>query len=829
MNEVSSRKLASFAFSLPAQGCPKGLFSLLLLVMFFVPAHLLGQTPITTWHYDNARSSADTTETLLTPANVNKVNFGKLFTLPVDGFVVGHPLYLPGVAIPGQGTHNVLYVGTMHDSVYAFDADSGSSTPLWTTSLLNYSPAGATPMPASLKQATATTGWSEVGIVSTPVIDPVSGTLYVVAETYENGQVFHRLHALDVTTGQEKLGGPATIVGTYTLNGVTSVFKDFFQLNRPGLLLANGNIYIAFGSNCCNAASQGWVIAYSASTLQQQGAFDAEPGKTLASIWQKGAGISADTDGNIYAETGEGYYAAGTNLSTSVFKLTQVGSSLSLMDWFTPWNHASLSSHDQDLCEGILILPDQPGPFPHEAIAIGKEGTVYVLNRDNMGQLCATCTSDTQIIQELPKTVGFESGTPVYWNNIVYFTGSAYPVMAFTLSNGTLVAPAGVQSIKIGGSGNAFVTSNGTRNGVLWFVNGNALWAMDAITLKLLYTTNLAANGRDTVPPMAHFATPVGADGKVFLGTQNSVVGYGLLPALSVTAGNGQTGTVATLLPVALKVQAMDPYTHTVFAGLNVTFSDGGKGGVFNPGVAVTDQTGTASTTYTLPKLSNTYTVTASTPGYTVATFTEKSVPGPVKGLYRWSGNAQSAAVTTPLPAAVVTKAEDAYGNGVANIVVTYNDSGSGGTFSPNPITTASNGLASTTYTTSTTAAILTGKIAATATNLTPMKFTETVTAGPAANIVKTSGDGQSAPPNTTLTQALVVKVTDQYGNVVPGASVTFNDNGAGGTFSANPMATTTTGLASVNYTTPATSGSGIINAAASGVSTPVTFSYTVQ
>ena len=146
----------------------------------------------------------------------------------------------------------------------------------------------------------------------------------------------HRLHALDVTSGQEKLGGPTTIAATYTLNGSTSTFRDFYQLNRPGLLLANGHIYMAFGSNCCNAYSQGWVMSYNASTLQQEGAFDAEPGKTLASIWQKGAGLSADSSGNIYAETGEGFYAPGSNLSTSVFKLSQIGTTLSLTDWFTP-------------------------------------------------------------------------------------------------------------------------------------------------------------------------------------------------------------------------------------------------------------------------------------------------------------------------------------------------------------------------------------------------------------------------------------------------------------------------------------------------------------
>jgi hypothetical protein len=286
------------------------------------------QTQVITWHYDNARTSADTTETVLTPSNVNSNTFGKLFTQPVDGNIVGHPLYLPNVNIPGQGTHNVVYVATMHDTVYAFDADTPNAPPLWTSSILTYSPAGATSVPATVKKAAGTTGWVEEGIISTPVIDPATGTLYVVAETYENSTVVHRLHALDVTNGQEKLGGPATIAASYTLNGKTSVFKDTYQMNRPGLLLANGHIYIAFGSNCCNAYSQGWVMSYNATTLQQEGAFNAEPGRTLASIWQKGAGISADSDGNVYAETGEGYYQAGTNLSTSVIKLSQVGTSL---------------------------------------------------------------------------------------------------------------------------------------------------------------------------------------------------------------------------------------------------------------------------------------------------------------------------------------------------------------------------------------------------------------------------------------------------------------------------------------------------------------------
>ncbi len=412
---------------------------------------VLGQLAVTTWHYDNARTSADSWETTLTPSNVNSTGFGKLFTYPVDGFVVGQPLYLPSVSIPGQGVHNVAYVATMHDSVYAFDADNGDATPLWMTSVLSYSPAGATTVPATVKKDAGTTGWTEVGVISTPVIDPSTGTLYLVAETYENGNVVHRLHALDVTTGLETLGGPTTIAATYTLNGTTTTFTDLYQINRPGLLLVNGHIYIAFGSNCCNDYSQGWVLSYNAATLQQEGAYTAEPGKTLASIWQKGAGISADSAGNIYGETGEGFYAAGTNLSISVLKLSQTGTTLGLADFFTPYNQQYLSSHDLDLNDGVLILPDQPGLYPHELIAEGKEGTIYLLNRDNMGQFCSSCTAptgDTQIVQEIPQGAGKQSGTPVYWNNTVYFTGEAMPVNAFTLSNGTLVAPPSVQSIK---------------------------------------------------------------------------------------------------------------------------------------------------------------------------------------------------------------------------------------------------------------------------------------------------------------------------------------------------------------------------------------------
>jgi hypothetical protein len=488
------------------------------------PASLIS---VTTWHYDNMRDGANTNETILTPSNVNTTTFGKLSTDPVDGFIVGQPLYLPGVEIAGQ-LHNVVYVATMHDSVYAFDADSANSAPLWMTSIFNYSPAGATSVPISVSGCAAIVGWTEVGVVSTPVIDPKTNTLYLVAATYENSNVVHRLHALDVTTGDEKFGGPTTITATYTLNGVTTTFEDHYQLNRPGLLLANGHVYVGFGSNGCNGSSQGWVLSYNAATLLQEGSYTTEPGKTLASVWQKGAGLSADSTGCIFAETGEGYYGAGSNLSTSVFKLTQVDTTLTLTDWFTPYNYAYLSSNDMDLNDAVLVLPEQPGNHPYELIAEGKEGTVYVLARYDMGHLCSTCTAgDTQIVQEIVGGSGKASGSPVYWNNTVYFTGNG-PVLAYTLNDGKLVTPAFAQSVNMYGGNHAVLTANGNSNGILWLVNGRALWALDALTLQTLYTSNQASNKRDILPALAHFPTPIAANGKIFIGTQTSLVTFGL-------------------------------------------------------------------------------------------------------------------------------------------------------------------------------------------------------------------------------------------------------------------------------------------------------------
>jgi hypothetical protein len=680
------------------------------------------QTPITTWHYDNVRSGANTTETVLTPANVNSTNFGKQFTQPVDGIIVGHPLYLPGVAIAGQGVHNVVYVATMNDTVYAFDANSGSLPALWTTSLLDYSPPGATPVPIAVKGCGTTVGWTQTGVISTPVIDPIADVIYLLAETYESNEVVHRLHALDVTTGIEVGGWPITIQASYTYGGETYTFVDTHEMNRPGLLLNNGYVYAGFGSPGCDGEDQGWVMSFNTLTAQQE-AFDLEPGNRFGSVWQKGAGLSADSDGYVYADTGEGGMVGGVDLAITVFKLAQSGSQLSLADWFTPWNWSRLSTNDLDINNAVVILPDQGGPVPHEAITLGKEGTIYVLNRDNMGQLCSSCNgSDTQVVQELLK-VAILGYTPVVWNGSVYITGSS-KLQIYTLNNG-LLTPS-ISSTK-GNITHPVITSNGTSNGIVWFYNGNHLTALNALNLDELYTSNQAANGRDTLPPYAHFGSPIVADGEVFVGTLDSLVVYGLFTPVSAVAGSGQTGTVDTTLPVALEAQIVNPITGSGVSGVTVTFTLGKYGGTLGSPTGVTNADGAVSTTYTLPGEIGTYSVTASANGYSSASFTETGTASTPTALEMKSGNKQTTTVGTPLPNPLVVKVHDAYNNGVAGVSVSFIDQGAGGSFSPSPATTNSAGEVSVTYTAGNTPGTV--RIIVSALSLHNVSLTETIDA----------------------------------------------------------------------------------------------------
>lgn len=496
----------------------------------------VAQRSVVTWHYDNMRTGANRQETILTPANVVWTQFGELFSQPVDGAIVGQALYLPNVSIPNNGIHNVVYVATMNDSVYAFDADNNTGTnsaPLWTQRVL---PSGATPVPISVQGGAGTTAWTQVGVVSTPVIDTATGTLYVVAKDYLNGIVSNRLWGLNVSTGASKFA-PVVVSATFPSGGQTYIFNNLTQVNRPALLLSNGNIYIAFGSNGNNGVEQGWVIAYSAVTStsitpQFRGAFDDEPGKYTAGIWQKGAGPSADTAGNIYMETGDGPVVAGKNFGESVLKLSHTVAGLTLASWFTPYDWSNLYSHDLDLNDSVLILPQQPGSHPYLAVAVGKAGTLYLLDRTNMGGLCSACTTgDTQIVQELKNAVGPATGSLMFWNGAVYSSGAESPIMAWSLHNGLLPSTPTVQSVLVAGGHSPVLSANGNSNGIVWQLQGansqGSLQAFDAVTLKRLYAASQSGS-RDALPPVPHFAQLMEVNGKVYVGTNSSLVVFGL-------------------------------------------------------------------------------------------------------------------------------------------------------------------------------------------------------------------------------------------------------------------------------------------------------------
>src|ERR1700682_5265034 len=283
--------------------CSPGRNLCLILLVFCIVflSSSFAQLPFATSRADNNRSGANTNETLLAPSNVNKNSFGRLFNFPVDYVVIAQPLYMPNVNIPGQGTHNVIYVVTEMDSVYAIDADTGSQ--LWYASMLN----GGTTASGKYLPCGNGPGFTQEGITSTPVIDPTTNTMYLVAKTLLNTTVRHHLHALDITTGYEQAGSPVLITATSTSNkGHKTIFNSLHQKNRPGLLLLNGTLYLGFGSNFCNDGNSGWVLSYDAASLSQLAVFNTSPDFGLASIWQAGTGLAADAAGNIFLETGEG-------------------------------------------------------------------------------------------------------------------------------------------------------------------------------------------------------------------------------------------------------------------------------------------------------------------------------------------------------------------------------------------------------------------------------------------------------------------------------------------------------------------------------------------
>ena len=563
-----------------------------LVLVAFSAQRARAQVEVLTYHNDNGRTGQNLQETSLAPANVSATGFGKLFSYPVDGFVYAQPLYASNIPVGGVA-HNVVFVATEHDSVFAFDADNpdpGSNGGLlWQASFIDPA-AGVTTVPQT--DVLSRDIVPEIGITGTPVIDAATGTLYVVAKTKETGDgnthYVQRLHALDVTSGAERFGSPVVIAdtiianGAYTyvsgpsvsgtgagsVNGVVS-FNALRQHNRTGLVLSGGVVFAAWASHGDHGPYHGWVIAFDAATLHQLAVFNTNPNGGLGGIWMGGGGLAADLGGGIYFSTGNGTFdqtppptGRGPAYGDSVVKLL-FPAGLTVADSFTPFNQADLDRFDADLGSGaVMLLPDQVAARPHLMVAAGKEGKVYLMDRDNMGgyQRCGPTCDD--VVQSLPGgTVrGGSYGTPAYFNGQVYYQGAGDVMKAFQVVNGLLsTAPVSQSNVAFGFTGSTpSISANGASSAIVWALQVNAfgtggpaiLHAYDATNLAIeLYASNQTGL-RDQLDGAVKFTTPTVANGQVYLGTQTSVAVFGLFPVASAPPG-APTNLAATAVSSA--------------------------------------------------------------------------------------------------------------------------------------------------------------------------------------------------------------------------------------------------------------------------------------
>jgi hypothetical protein len=503
---------------------------------------------------DNMRTGRNTNESVLTTGNVNSAQFGKLFSYLVDGYVNAQPLYVPAVNMPGRGAHNVVYVATQHDSVYAFDADNLSSTPLWKASFIDAG-AGITTVPwlDATAPAECESMGPELGITATPAIDFSSGTLYVIARTKkESGgttSYAQWLHALDITNGAERSGSPVVIQPAVPGTGEDSrksvvAFDPLYHTNRVALLLSNGVVYAGWGSLCDRRPYHGWVAGYDAKTLGQVAAFNTTPDSTTGAVWQAGAGIAADVFGNLYFATGNGTFdvsSGGRDYGDTILKMS-TRSGLAVADYFTPYNQATLDRADLDLGGGgVLLLLDQTaGPGGrHLLVQVGKQGAIYLINRDNMGQF--NSTGNSQTVQYMPGAVGGIRGALAFYRNQIYAWGNGDYLKAYTLYQGLLSQTAvSVNTLVKSAYPGPIptVSAFGIGQGIVWAVEtdqwGDAgpaiLRAYDAANVSRELYDSTQAGTRDQAGQAVRFVVPTVANGKVYLGTATELDVYGLFP-----------------------------------------------------------------------------------------------------------------------------------------------------------------------------------------------------------------------------------------------------------------------------------------------------------
>ncbi len=550
-----------------------------------------GPLAVLTQHNDNARTGDNLSETLLNTKSVRPKTFGKLGTLSVDGYLYAQPLYVQNVRVPNKGLHNVVYLATAHNSVYAFDADTLSAkTPLWK---VNLGPS----VPAT---EVYTTKWTdmriEIGITSTPVIDPFTNTIFVEAKTKEHGTYVQRLHALDITTGAEKPGSPVEIKASVPGTGMASVsgqvaFDPVKQLQRPGLLLANGTVYLAFGSHADSPPFHGWILGYDVRTLAQTCVFNLTPNGDEGAIWQAGMGMASDPSGSIYAMVGNGTFDAdkgGPDYGDSILRLAAQPGTLAVQDYFTPYNQESLSDNDQDTgASGPLLIPNT-----NLLLGGGKNGWLYLTQTNKMGHY--QDTSDSQIVESFQITHGNCHGSAVYWNGPsgpqVYIWPEYAHLTAFRLSAGKLnPTPASESAVAVpDGMPGAFlsVSADGSKagTGIVWSsapYDANANWetvpgilrAYDASDLSHEIWDSKRNPGRDDAGMFAKFCAPTIINGKVYLSTfSNQLQVYGLLgdavPAIRQATASHRTVTVTYNQPV-------DP--HSALKAQNYALDNGGR------------------------------------------------------------------------------------------------------------------------------------------------------------------------------------------------------------------------------------------------------------
>jgi hypothetical protein len=564
------------------------LLSLLALTLLFCGsvASLCAQTPtpvtVPTWRYDLTHAGQNINETALTPGNVNVDSFGKLFTLKVDSTTYAQPLYVPGLKINGA-SHNVLFVATSNDSLYAFDADSnggGNASPLWHVSMLSASHgagAGATAVPWQ------DTGSPDVaptiGITGTPAIDTATNTLYLVAATKETGAYLSRLHAINILTGAEQAHSPvvisATVSGTgHGSSGGKLSFSPLWQNQRTALNFYKGYVYFGYAAHGDDGPWHGWLFAYNAGTLEQTTVLCLSPNGYGAGIWEAGAGMPIDsTNGRMFLTTGNGTFSTyppfseSTELGESVIDFSIANGTLTPTDAFTSFNGTALNNGDLDEGSGgTLMVPDQQGSYPHEIVQAGKEGRLVVLNRDRLGGYAgSSAPHNTNIPQDIPKQIKGLWSTPAYWNGNVYTWGNGDVPKLFQMNSGVLSStPVSQSAIPSAFPGASFsISSNGAQDGIAWAVRTDqfnthgaaVLYAWDANDLAHTIYESDTKSSRDAGGAANKFAIPIVTNGKVYVAENGEVDVYGLFndePVAAAPMISPDGGTFAASQNVSL-------------------------------------------------------------------------------------------------------------------------------------------------------------------------------------------------------------------------------------------------------------------------------------